>query len=220
MKPATPKARVLLAKLEALAERGINGEKAAAEKKLERLRARYDFTAPVADYNDLFKGNFQRSIYAKPILTVPDCDIANSIKWAIEAQTGIACVYQGGELAAQAELNTAKTLAGIAGTISESFAALWKRFFEGGALPADRRCFFMGLYDGMMNETRTGLLPARAVPPVKVAKAKRGALMAAPALAVHPYSVAVNLGRQIRFCVPLDEITNELDNALTKHLTN
>ena len=187
-------------------------------KKIDRLRAKYDFSAPAIAKDDLFRGNFQRAGYAVAILAAPETDIANSIKWAIESQTGIACVYQGGELAAQATPATARTLAGIAATIAESFAGLWQRFQAGGAILADRRCFFMGLYDGMMNEPRAGMLPARALPKVKAAKAKRGAIAAAPALAVHPYSMAVNLGRQIRFCVPLDKITNELENALAKQL--
>lgn len=44
--PATDKARALKVKLEALAERGINGEKTSAQKKLKRLLTKYDFDAP------------------------------------------------------------------------------------------------------------------------------------------------------------------------------
>jgi hypothetical protein len=40
LKPADSKARVLLKKLLALAERGIDGEKTSAQRKIRRLRSR------------------------------------------------------------------------------------------------------------------------------------------------------------------------------------
>ena len=46
LKPANSKARVLLKKLLALAERGIDGEKTTAQRKIRRLKARFDFSAP------------------------------------------------------------------------------------------------------------------------------------------------------------------------------
>jgi hypothetical protein len=45
LKPANSKARALLRKLHALAEQGIDGEKISAQKKIARLKARFNFTA-------------------------------------------------------------------------------------------------------------------------------------------------------------------------------
>ena len=158
LKPATAKARVLLKKLQALAERGIDGEKAAAQKKLARLKARLDFTAPdPAETPDLFLGTFKRSTKARWIHTFQrhDFDVANSVKWAIESATQIPCVYRDGELLAEATPGTANRLAEVATHIAGSFRALLDQFSAvDGVSPEDRGVFVMGLYDGMMNEVR------------------------------------------------------------------
>ena len=61
LKPANSKARALLKKLLALAERGIDGEKTSAQRKIRRLKARFDFSAPdPAETPDLFSGSFKR----------------------------------------------------------------------------------------------------------------------------------------------------------------
>jgi len=39
-------------------------------------------------------------------------------------------------------------------------------------------------------------------------------------LHLHPYSLALGLGRQIRFSVPLQDITAELDGLTQPRLTN
>jgi hypothetical protein len=55
LKPAVSKARALLKKLLALAERGIDGEKTSAQRKIRRLKVRFDFSAPEpAETPDLF----------------------------------------------------------------------------------------------------------------------------------------------------------------------
>jgi len=46
LKPANARARASLKKSQALAEKGIGGEKISAKKKIARLTARLDFTAP------------------------------------------------------------------------------------------------------------------------------------------------------------------------------
>ena len=224
MKPATRKLRELLAKLEALAAApGTPEEGAAAAAKVAKLRARYDFTVPDISKDDLFRGKFQRSASAVPVARLADVEIANSVKWAIEAATGIPCIFRDAELLAEATPGTARKLGQIAATITEGFSALWSRFGSApGVHPADRGNFIAGLYDGMMNEQRTGqALPLRAVGTDRRAvRAKRRALNHAPGLNLHPYSVAVDLGRQIRFSVPLSEITNQLETALCAQLEN
>ena len=219
MKPATPKARELLAKLQALVDRGINGEKIAAQTKLDRLLARFDFTAPDTRTADLFAGVFQRASCAVPVATFTGDTITllPSVKWAIEAATGIQCAMRGGELLAEATPKTAAKLAGIASTITEGFNRLWTQFQTApGVNLADRGVFNMGLYDGMMNEARPALLPSRCgnIGRVKSHRARKNSVTNAPGIGLHPYSVAVNLGQQIRFNVPLNLIAEQLENTL------
>jgi hypothetical protein len=78
----------------------------------------------------------------------------------------------------------------------------------------------MGLYDGMMNEVRNvgQRLPSRARA-MKMRKAKKGAVTRASGLHIHPYTVALSLGKQIRFSAPLEQITAELEAVTRKHLT-
>jgi len=216
LKPATAKARALLKKLEALAERGIGGEKTSAQNKLARLRSRFDFTglAP-SETPDLFQGRFQRAAQAKWVysFTRSEFDVANSVKWAIESATKIPCVYRDGELLAEATPATARKLGDIAGHIALSFRTLLEQFSAiAGVSQGDRSAFVMGLYDGMMNEARKvgEPLPGR-FRSAKKPKGKQRAVTSARDLHVHPYSVALNLGKQIRFSVPLEEIAAELE---------
>src|SRR3954465_3548811 len=94
LKPATRKAQILLQKLQALAEQGIDGEKTSAQRKIARLKARFDFSVPrPAETPDLFSGNFQRARKARLIysFTPAEFDVANAVKWAIESATKIPC---------------------------------------------------------------------------------------------------------------------------------
>jgi hypothetical protein len=226
MKPADAKARALLGKLERLADPangGMPDEIAAANRKLERLRSRYDFTRtdPAGpDALDIFSAAFSRrkTRHTSPVLTFDpgDFDIANAVKWAIEQATGIPCTFHGGQLTAAVTAATANRLATVALHISGSFHALLERF---GALPgvtaSDRSLFVRGLYDGMMNDPR-GVgerLPGQANSPAKRKRAKGKLADRAPKLAVHPYTVALALGRQVRFAAPVAAIVAELDRV-------
>ena len=222
MKPATNKARVMLAKLEALAERGIDGERESAARKAARLRARFDFTAAEEDdKRDLFKGHFKKSRRGAAILIhkfEPDCHLANAVKWAVETAAGIPCRWQGGELLAESAPGTAPRLKHIAVTISESFRQLWGQYSRlPGVNPADRGLFIMGLYDGMMNDGRPvgQKLPGRARV-AKVPKAKKRAVAAPVGLHLHPYTVALEYGRQVRFTTPWEKIAGEIENLAGK----
>jgi len=224
LKPATAKARALLKKLQALAERGIGGEKAAAQKKLARLKARLDFTAPdPAETPDLFLGTFKRSTKARWIHSFGrlDFDVANSVKWAIESATKIPCVYRDGDLLAEATPGTANRLAEVATHIARSFRALLDQFSAvDGVSPEDRGVFVMGLYDGMMNEVRNigQRLPSRPGPKKLPGRRKRPATLGT-GLHVHPYTVALSLGKQIRFSAPLEQIAAELREVTQKRLS-
>lgn len=212
MKPATTKARALLAKLEALAERGVDGEQASALRKVDKLRRRFDFDAPIErEKCDLFSGDFQRGTVAESLGRIPEHDIADACKWAIERATGIHCLFRGDELLAEAKPVTAAKLRVIAGTVAHSFRHLWGQFVQvPGVNGAERALFVRGLYDGCMNDARGEgePLPKRAV--VKLQRGQK----AGAGVALHPYAVALGLGRSVRFSIPLPEIAAELEKAV------
>ncbi len=224
MKPANSKARALLKKLKALAEHGIEGEKISAQNKITRLTARFDFSAPdLAETPDLFSGSFKRSTTARRIYSFGgnEFEVANSVKWAIESATGIACVHHNHELLAEATLRTANRLTEIANHIAQSFRVLLDKFSAiDGVSVTDRGVFVRGLYDGMMNEVRAcgQRLPGRSRGSKKL-KPKKRAASGATGLHIHPYTVAVSLGKKIRFSASLEQITAELEAVTQKHLT-
>lgn len=223
LKPANSKARALLKKLQALVERGIDGERIQAQKKLARLKARLDFSAPDPDETpDLFFGVFKPSAKARRIYAFErnEFDVANSVKWAIESATKIRCLHRDKELLAEADPATARRLTKIADHVANSFRTLLGRFSRvDGVSIEDRGAFVMGLYDGMMSETRKigERLPSR--PGVtKAPKGKKGFVPRASGLHVHPYTMAVSLGKQIRFSVALEQVAAELDAVTQKRL--
>jgi hypothetical protein len=83
----------------------------------------------------------------------------------------------------------------------------------------DRGVFVRGLYDGMMNETRNTGQPLPSRPGLrKRQKGRKGAAPRAAGLHVHPYTLAVGLGKQIRFSAPVEEVAAELEVAMLKCL--
>jgi len=229
VKPANAKARALLGKLERLADLangGMPDEIATAKRKLQRLRSRFDFSKPdPADHEtlDIFAG-IHRTRSTRDTAQVfafepADFDIANSVKWAIEQTTGIACSFRDGVLSAAVSTGNAHRLAKVARHITRSFKALLDQFGKvPGVTAADRRLFVRGLYDGMMNDPR-GVgerLPGHATSRTRRTKPRKNVLEhphQPPGLAVHPYTVALGLGRQIRFAAPLATIAAELDRV-------
>lgn len=217
-KAATIKARETRAKLQALAERGVDGERTSATRKLAKLEARYDFSAVAMSTADIFAGRFDKSSIARKVATLPDPHLANAVKWAIEGATKLPCAFRDSDLYADASERTAARLGDIAGALAASMETLWSQFQRTpGTNPADRPVFIMGLYDGMMNEPTPALLPSRIEKPAKF-RTKRQAVNLAPGLKIHPYSVAVGLGRDLRFSVPLEEVTNRLNAAIVAAL--
>lgn len=220
-RPAGLKLRALRDKLEALALQGVNGERDAAKVKLERLLGRYDFSKPMLRTKDLFAGVFHRASVAVPVCAInDDTEIANAIKWAIEQATKVPCLYREGCLWAEATPATVEKLKGIAATVGEGFNRLWDQFARvPGVNRADRALFLRGVWDGMMQEEKPDgePLPQRAFVPVKH-RAKKRSVAHAPGLQFHPYSIAVPLGRQIRFGVSLDKITGDLADTITKQI--
>jgi hypothetical protein len=223
LKPANAKARALLKKLQALAERGIDGERLSAQKKIARLKARFDFSEPdPIETPDLFLGTFKPATKARKIYAFGphEFDVANSVKWAIESATKIPCLFRDGELLAEAMPATARRLEEIAAHIALSFRTLIEQFSAvKGVSAEDRGVFVMGLYDGMMNEERKigQRLPSRPGPTRKT-RGKPRPTAGAAGLHIHPYTVALSLGKQIRFSAPLDQITAELEAATRRQL--
>jgi hypothetical protein len=223
-KLASPKIHELRAKLAALAERGINGEKDVAAAKLARLDKRYDFNTPNNGGTDIFKGVFVPEPSASwPIIRLDpeDLDIGNFVKWSIEHTTGVPCLFHGPELCARATVRTAEQLQGIAKIVATAFRLLWQQFSNAPSVnTADRPSFILGLYEGMMDEVRTNeALPKRAHVD-KVKKAKKGSVAKPAGLVLHPYTVATGLGKQVRFSVPFLDIAGELDRTVKGALQN
>ena len=224
LKPASTNARARLKKLEALAARGVDGERPAAQRKIDRLKAKFDFSVPdPAETPDLFQGTFKRSSTARRIWSFgrTEYDVGNSVKWAIEAATDVHCLYRERDLLAEATPATANRLAGIAEHIAHNFRTLIAKFSAvDGVSVTDRGAFVMGLYDGMMNEPRDVGQPLPSRPGLKRrARARKPAMSPVTDLHIHPYTVAFGLGRQIRFSVPLREIAAELESVTPRRLT-
>lgn len=117
---------------------------------------------------------------------------------------------------AAATNGTATKLGKIAETVSMSFLELWNEYSRAnGTFATDRPLFYRALYDGMMNDDRAAgeALPARTMP-AKMPKAKRKALAFVAGLNIHPYSVALELGRMIRFSVPLPDVAARLKEKI------
>jgi len=224
MKPANARARALLAKLERLVDPtngATDGEVAAAQRKLARLKNRFDFAAPhqvsAADIFAGFKFTRRRGAAAHiHTFRAADFDIASSVKWAIEKGTGLHCYFRGADLVAEAAPGAANRLGKLTGHIAETFRTLLDTLGKlEGVTPRDRAIFIMGLYDGMMDEGRKAgqPLPSRLARSHKRSKAKKQALAAAPGLSVHPYTIALELGRRVRFSAPVELVVAELQQA-------
>jgi hypothetical protein len=217
MKPATKSARLLLLKLQALA--AAPGQ--AAQKRIDRLNTKYDFECIASKVGEMFAGTFTRSNDPRPVMRCDDLMISSHIKWAIEESTGLVCLFKGNELFAEATPSTATRLGGIGHTIAAGFTGLWDQFRTFPTVATeDRGLFLRGLYDGMMNQPKPAgeMLPRSFQKPVKT-RATRKAVGYVAGVRLHPYSVAVELGKQIRFNVPLPEITQQLEQMKPKEIT-
>jgi len=225
MNPATPKAWALHAKLFALAERGTDGERESAQLKLAKLCTRYDFTAPPTTGGDIFSGfAFPRCNLgeAHPLIELPDADgdIASAIKWAFESQLGLAGSFR--YAGAKLEIRIASPasampgLRSLAESIGKSFARLWQEFAKTPGVESNvKRQFIAGLTDGMLNDERRGqALPPPITDKKRKAKPTKRALTHPIGISVHPYSVAVEMGRRVRVAAPIGTIVEELQNTV------
>jgi hypothetical protein len=202
----------------ALAERGATpGEKSAAAGRLARLKAAYDFAQPdPEDKQDLFCGEFRRASSSAFICNfAPDeIELSSFVKWCLEAGTKIPCEFKGHALHALAGGSTADKLAEIALHLADGFRTLTAQFCE--KQPEDRSLFGRGLLDGILNEERAQgePLPARRVPQTNGRGHKRLAVASPAKLNVHPYSLGIGLGKQLRFSASIAKVSAELAEQL------
>lgn len=229
MKNATLKAWNLHAKLTALVERGVNGEREAARLKLARLVSRFDFSKPFEDPlgPDIFAGAFKRNVSGQrlPVYTFAPGQMswASSAKWAIEQACKIPCAFNGLVLEAETMPVHADKLGAVVRTITDGFVQLWGTYTSAPwATAADLPPFLAGIYDGMMGENRYGeRLPSRTGPLQPAKRKLRKREVAVPAgICAHPYTVALHLGKQLRFSVPVGEIKAELAAMVNPQLEN
>lgn len=222
---ATQKDRFMRLKLKSLADAGVNGEKTNALEALAKLEARLDFDAAIEeDAGDLFAGIHItpcRSGESHCLLEFEpqDSDIAAFVKWTLENRFSIRGSFRAIDnrqtIWIEARAFDMPALVKLAEGIRSDFAKLWDDFRQLTASTAGaRKPFVMGLYDGLMNETRPA---GQMLPPVRVAplgKAKRKAVAAAPGVAIHPYSIALDLGHRIRVSTPVTTVAREMETTL------
>src|SRR5271165_354129 len=122
----------------------------------------------------------------------------------------------GAKLGVGAKKEDLPALRNIAQVVSDRFKNLWRRFCETtGADSNDEPGFYAGLYDGLMRETRKAgkAIPARNR---RAKKSRRKAPVKSAETNVRPhvYSIALELGAEIRLNKPLERITSLLDDLL------
>lgn len=217
MRTPTRNAWKLRKALQALVERGIEGEAETAGRKLHRLESRYDFSA--GEMESLFSGKFHRSGRAVflTLFEPGEMTVAGFVKWAIENGTKIPAIWRNDGLWVEADSESLPRLQRLADTVRIAFVELWRNFAAApGVRSGDRQLFMLGLYDGMMADSWQA---GKALPVSAPAKnEKRGKSVARTGLTLHPYSVAVELGQGIRFNTPIAELTDQL-SATVAHLT-
>lgn len=220
-KTPTPAIRATYRKVRALAESGIAGEAENAKRALEKLRGRYDFVTADDSCADIFSGcSFPRDDVAREVITigVADSELSTFILSALANGLKIETCFRQSpadwqtRILAHVPIGSLAKIASIAEHVTASFRGAWARFIAvPGTAKQDRGVFFQGLYDGMMDETRARALTVRVRP-----KTKRRAERAAPA--VHPYTLAVELGQKIRFAASIDDITTFIETETTKQI--
>lgn len=215
-----------------MAERGTIHEVAIAEIKLASLRSRYDFSvSPTAAAINPEEDLFSSAARIRPdrkasrrlmVFDIKDTSIGNYAKWVLMEGFQIDGVWRNiargtaTALYVGAKAEDIPHLRHIAEVVIERFKNLWKTFFETtGADSSDEPAFYAGLYDGLMREPRKA---GQAVPR-RNGRAKKGRGKAPPTstdmkVRPHAYSIALELGAQIRLNKPLGQITSLLDDLV------
>lgn len=212
-------------KLRQMAERGTEHEAAVAREKLTNLENKYDFTCAVARAaeDDLFalkseiKMDRRKSAVILEVATA-DEEVGNFVKWAFLNRFGIDSHWDTMKpgrsgLRAGLEKQSAASLRPVAKQILTQFNLLWGQYSENGTARLNqRRPFFCGLYDGMMEEPRAD---GERIPMVSGVKKKKGRQQkvksdASVVVETHPYETGLALGGMIRAKLPTPELTEQL----------
>lgn len=205
----------------ALAERGVGGEKENAARKLEHLCRYFDFTKrKAADMKDIFANvakTIKKDHEARHLMTFPRCsDSAQWVKWAIANGLNCETTLRTDKdwklsLYAHVGIGNLKAVSTLAERIAFAFEQSWQRFSKTpGVLVTDRSIFMRGLYDGMQDDIRKHGEPLPTPPARKPEKGKRSKANSATC-AIHPYTLAVELGRALRIDTPTEKILSIID---------
>ncbi len=210
-------------------EHGTKHEAAVAIAKIASLKKRYDFDiSPLPNGEEPVEDLFSVAAHVRPdstgmrrlvVFEMHEAAIGNFVKWVLAEGLKINGVWRtvkgsnSTALYVGARVEDLPHLRHIASVVSERFKSLWNHFSKTtGADSYDEPSFHAGLYDGLMREPRK---PGRAAPG-RTPKRKRGRAAKKPAVTTdtvrpHAYSVALDLGAQIRINRSLGQITALLD---------
>ncbi|HYY27375.1 MAG TPA: hypothetical protein VE860_05500 [Chthoniobacterales bacterium] len=235
LSPPPPNVHGRYVRLLAMAERGTKHEAVVAEMKLASLRGRYDFSvSPAAATTDPEDDLFSNAARIRPdqkirrrliVFDMEDAPIGNYVKWVLQNGFQIDGVWRAtarGKATALyvgAKNEDLPALRNVAEIVSDRFKNLWRRFCETtGADSNDEPGFYAGLYDGLMGETRKAgkAIPARNRS-AKKSRRKAPVKSAETNVRPHVYSIALELGAEIRLNRPLERITLLLDDLLDTH---
>lgn len=233
MKPeATSNQWALRRRIAALCDSSNPGEAASARRQLARLEAKFSFIVEPLG-TDIFNMADARVVAGDAKLLFAfefgETDVAMMAKQAIEERYRINAAIRVRDWKSSVWVDAADdsmpALLTIASTIRGQFMRLWNLLnAKADVTPGDRGAFMRGLWDGMMADERKAgeMLPQRrATAPAKVGKRKgKKAVALRPALGVHPYELALPLGRNIRFAASVEENEAMLQNAIAGHLAH
>ena len=212
-------------RLLAMQERGTKHEAAVAKVKIASLKKRYEFDVPMPG-DEPGEDLFSVAAHVRPdpgmrrlaVFDMQEAGIGNFVKWVLAEGLKINGVWRTAKgstaLYVGAREEDLPHLRHIAAVISERFKSLWEHFSKTtGADPSDEPSFHAGLYDGLMREPRK---PGRAAPGRSPTRKRGRAAKKSLDTTVRPhaYSVALDLGAQIRINRSLGQITALLDGLV------
>jgi hypothetical protein len=204
-----------------MVERGTRHERDVAAAKLAKLDARYDFrAAPDKSREDLFQmcaninAGCEESLPVISIL-VEDEEVGSYVKWAFLHKFGVDSYWKktkpdASMLHANVDKAAADSLRPVAEIILSRFKQLWTQYSERNTLRAEqRRPFYCGLYDGMMQSPRSA---GEKVPMFSGSRRrkKKGSKEVASSVETHPYEIGTVLGGMIRVNAPLRTLSSQL----------
>ena len=211
--------------LREMVERGTRHEAVVAAAKLAALEERYDFSGkvvsetPTDDLFSTFTGGGIGGGTSRSIISIPteDEEIGNFVKWAFLHKFALESHWDKNKpgssvLMASIEKSAADSPRSVAKVILAQFKGLWLEYSKKNTLRLNqRRPFFCGLYDGMMETPRTA---GERIPMVSgVRKPKRGkkpSTSTASDMDAHPYEIGLTLGAMIRTNLPLSSLKTQL----------